>query len=146
MDCRSVRRHARERGGEAGAAARLGVVRDRLPDAVFHAEEDMEYVHQLRVGTRRAAAALRIFRRLLAQAPRRKTRKNLRTLRRSAGEARDWDVFLDMLQTRLARCPLKQRRGLDFLLGFAHWQRVLAQEHFQDAHEAKAEVRSSLNR
>ena len=30
---------------------RLGVVRDRLPAAVFHADDDIEHVHQLRVGT-----------------------------------------------------------------------------------------------
>ena len=50
-----------------GAAAqlvlgnRLAVVRDRLPAAVFQSHLDVEHVHQLRVGTRRAGAALRIF-------------------------------------------------------------------------------------
>jgi CHAD domain-containing protein len=118
---------------------RLGVVRDRLPAAVFHAEDDVEHVHQLRVGTRRAAAALRIFKECLPERLFRKTRKALRSLRRSAGAARDWDVFLEMLQSRLGRADSKQRRGLDFLLGFAHGQRVLAQEHLKEAHAGHAD-------
>lgn len=118
---------------------RLGVVRDRLPAAVFHADDDIEHVHQLRVGTRRAAAALRIFASCLPERLHKKTRKSLRALRRSAGEARNWDVFLDMLQSRLAKAPLPQRRGLDLLLGFAHGQRVLAQEHLRQAFDANSD-------
>jgi CHAD domain-containing protein len=118
---------------------RLGVVRDRLPAAVFHADDDIENVHQLRVGTRRAAAALRIFAACVPERLHKKTRKTLRALRRSAGEARDWDVFLDMLQSRIAKAPSGQRRGLDFLLGFAHGQRVLAQEHLRLAFGANGE-------
>ena len=120
-------------------ALRLGVVRDRLPGAAFHAEDDSEHVHQLRVATRRTAAALRIFADCLPARLYKKTRKALRTVRRSAAEARDWDVFLEMLQTRLARATAKQRRGLDFLLGFAHGQRVLAQDHLKQAYGAKAD-------
>lgn len=120
-------------------ALRLGAVHDRLPSAVFRADEDSENVHQLRVSSRRAGAALRLFADCLPERLYRKTRNALRALRRSAGEARDWDVFLDMLQTRLAKAPAKQRRGLDFLLGFAHGQRVLAQDHLRQAYSAKAE-------
>src|SRR5579883_2318142 len=40
---------------------RLEVVRDSLPLALDKPEKDPEYVHQLRVGTRRARAALDIF-------------------------------------------------------------------------------------
>jgi CHAD domain-containing protein len=104
-----------------------------LPAAVFHADEDSEHVHQLRVSTRRAAAALRLFADCLPERIHKKTRKSLKALRQSAGEARDWDVFLEMLQSRLVKAPVKQRRGLDFLLGFAHGQRVLAQDHLRQA-------------
>lgn len=120
-------------------ALRLGVARDRLPAAVFHADDDIEHVHQLRVATRRAAAALRLFAGPLPVKLYRRTRNALRTLRRSAGEARDWDVFLEMLQARLTKAPVPQRRGLDFLLGFAHGQRVLAQEHLRHANNADAD-------
>jgi CHAD domain-containing protein len=118
---------------------RLGVARDRLPAAVFHADDDSEHVHQLRVATRRAGAALRLFSECLPVRLYKKTRNSLRSIRRSAGAARDWDVFLDMLQARLIRAPIKQRRGLDFLLGFAHGQRVLAQDHLRQAFSAEAE-------
>ena len=40
-------------------AARFEVVRQYLPLAAAKPYEDVEYVHQLRVGTRRAGAALR---------------------------------------------------------------------------------------
>ena len=40
---------------------RLEVVRDYLPLALQQADKDPEHVHQLRVGTRRARAALDIF-------------------------------------------------------------------------------------
>src|SRR5437870_2343843 len=73
---------------------RLEVVRDHLPRVIHEAERDPEHVHQLRVGTRRADAALRIFRPCLPEKVYRAARRRLRRLRRAAGEARDWDVFL----------------------------------------------------
>src|SRR5258707_4887072 len=103
---------------------RLQVVCDYLPRAMYEADHDPENVHQLRVGTRRAGAALRIFADCLPKRLYDKTRKSLRSLRRSAGAARDWDVFLETLQTRVTRSATKQQRGLVFLLGFAHGQRL----------------------
>src|SRR4051794_33720985 len=73
---------------------RLQVVKDHLPRATLEADRDIEYVHQLRVGTRRADAALRIFKACLPKKVHRKARRRLRKLRRAAGAARDWDVFL----------------------------------------------------
>jgi CHAD domain-containing protein len=114
-------------------AVRLGAVLDRLPGAVYHAEEDVEHVHQLRVGTRRAGAAVRIFADCLPAKLHRKTRKALRRIRRAAGAARDWDVFIASIAERLDKAMARQRPGLDFLLGFGHGQRVFAQEYLQDA-------------
>jgi CHAD domain-containing protein len=134
--------HADMRAHEAALLAltvRLGAVRDRLPDAVLHAEDDVEHVHHLRVSTRRAAAALRLFAECLPASLAKKARKALRQIRRSAGEARDWDVFLAMLQPRASRAPAKERRGLDFLIGYARGQRVVAQEHLRQAHDDKAD-------
>ena len=39
----------------------------------------------------------------------------MRAIRRAAGAARDWDVFLDMLTSRSRRVTAKQRPGVDFL-------------------------------
>ena len=119
-------------------AARLKPVRDRLPKAVRHADENPEYVHQLRVSTRRAAAALRIFAESLPPKAFKKARKALRKVRRAAGEARDWDVFLETVHPRAARAVAAERAGLDFLVGAAHGQRLAAQQMLEAASADKA--------
>src|SRR5215831_1054554 len=86
---------------------RLQVVKDFLPRAALEADEDIEHVHQLRVGTRRADAALRIFAECLPKKMYRKARRRLRTIRRAAGAARDWDVFLTELLEREQRADAK---------------------------------------
>jgi CHAD domain-containing protein len=114
---------------------RLEAVIRRLPQALEQAEEDPEHVHQLRVSTRRAAAALRIFAAYLPDKSHNKLRKYLRRIRRSAGEARDWDVFLQSLTDRLTSSSAGQKPGLDFLLGFGHSQRLAAQEYLLEANQ-----------
>jgi CHAD domain-containing protein len=108
-------------------AVRLAVVRDALPLARYHAAEDPEYVHQLRVGTRRAGAALDIFSLCLPAKAYRQIRKHIKRLRRAAGLARDWDVFTLTLIDRARQAPAKDRPGLDVLTGFAFAQRQAAQ-------------------
>lgn len=69
--------------------------------AAERSDEDIEYVHQLRVSSRRLAAAFEVFREFL---PRRRTKRferRLALIRKSAGPARDCDVFL----TRIAQQP-----------------------------------------
>jgi CHAD domain-containing protein len=100
---------------------RLGVIEHHLGPAVEPAPKDPEPVHQLRVGTRRAVAALDIFAACLKPKRHRKTRKRLARLRRAAGAARDWDVF----QIELADRPVTPPG--DFLLGYARGQRDVAQ-------------------
>jgi CHAD domain-containing protein len=77
--------------------ARLGAVRHFLPLAAEKAEEDSEYVHQLRVWARRASAALRLFEDLLPRRRVARMKKQLKRLRRAANDARDCDVFLARL-------------------------------------------------
>jgi CHAD domain-containing protein len=107
---------------------RLGVVRDGLPQAMFEADKDVEHVHQLRVATRRAGAALRIFRLCLPEKDFKKVRRRLKRLRQACAAARDWDVFLANLGPRLARARTEHRPGLDFLLGYGSGRRAAAQE------------------
>jgi CHAD domain-containing protein len=129
-----------------GAAAqlvlgnRLAVVRDRLPAAVFQSHLDVEHVHQLRVGTRRAGAALRIFAECLPARLHERTRKTLKKLRRSAGAARDWDVFHAMVEPRLAKAPAQHKGGLFFLVGYAQGNRDIAQAHLLEAHREHADA------
>jgi CHAD domain-containing protein len=112
---------------------RLEVVRGLLPLALFESEQDVEYVHQLRVGTRRAGAALRIFRPCLPDKIHRQARRQLRRLRRAAGLARDWDVFVASMSARDNRRSEAQQPGLDFLAGYARAQRIAAQARLQEA-------------
>ena len=88
----------RPKQGVVKAARRALDVRLRevcrlLPLAAFHAQDDVEYVHQLRVASRRAVAALDAFWDLLP-VERKRLRKQLKRVRRAAGEARDHDVML----------------------------------------------------
>jgi CHAD domain-containing protein len=112
---------------------RLAVVGERLPPALFEADQDLEHVHQLRVASRRAGAALRTFRGCFANKDYRRIRRRIRRIRRAAGAARDADVFLETLTARTKRAAAGQRPGLDFLLGYARGQRVAAQEHLLEA-------------
>jgi CHAD domain-containing protein len=111
---------------------RLETVRDYLPLAVQEADRDPENVHQLRVGTRRGGAALVIFASCLPLKVLRRAKRELRGIRRAAGAARDWDVFLLALTEWAASKPSKHRPGLDFLLGYATAQRRVAQERLEE--------------
>jgi CHAD domain-containing protein len=77
---------------------RLAVVAHSLPLAAHLAEHDIEHVHRLRVATRRAAAALKLYRDWLPRKSARWIKKRLRQIRRAASEARDLDVLIQRLQ------------------------------------------------
>jgi CHAD domain-containing protein len=62
-----------------------------------------EAVHQLRIWTRRAAAALRLFSDFLPKKNSRWLKRKLRKVRRAGGDARDCDVMLARLPTRSNR-------------------------------------------
>lgn len=80
--------------------------------------DHVEHVHQLRVATRRALAAIDAFRDLIPAKSRAWFEKRLRRLRRAAGEARDLDVLAERLtndraaraRSRLVAMLAKQRR------------------------------------
>ncbi len=122
---------------------RLKVVREYLPLALHEADKDPEHVHQLRVGTRRARAALDIFALCLPQKAYKTAKKVLRGLRRAAGQARDWDVFLAGLVSWEGRRGPRDKPGLDFLIGHAAAMRTAAQVHLE---EAAAEYPFSFDR
>ena len=76
---------------------RLSAVVQYLPLAAYLASHDIEHVHRLRVATRRATAALKLYRDCLPPKKFRWMSRWLRTIRRAAGDARDLDVFTDRL-------------------------------------------------
>ena len=77
--------------------ARLSPVIYHLPLAAYHAEQDTEHVHRLRVSTRRAMAALKLYRDWLPRKRKKWVEKRLKMIRRAAGEARDLDVLAERL-------------------------------------------------
>lgn len=107
--------------------ARLEAVRGQLARATDGAARDAEAVHQLRVATRRADAALRLFRDCLPRRAYRAARERLRSARRAAGAARDWDVFLLALRARLAEARPEEAAGVDLLIAYALGRRDAAQ-------------------
>jgi CHAD domain-containing protein len=77
---------------------RLAAIAHALPLAAYLAEHDIEHVHRLRVATRRAAAALKLYHDWLPRKSARWMKKRLRQIRRAASEARDLDVLIQRLQ------------------------------------------------
>src|SRR3954466_9022178 len=72
---------------------RLAAVARCLPLAAHLAEHEFEHVHRLRVATRRACAALKLYKQLLPEKPARWLKRRLRKIRKAAGDARDLDVL-----------------------------------------------------
>ncbi len=108
------------RAARKAIASRLRAVEHFLREAAQvsgNADEDTEAVHQLRVWTRRAAAALRLFQAVLPRRPAKWLRRKLRRMRRTAGEARDCDVLAGQLASgdvpslAHAGVHLRQRRA-----------------------------------
>lgn len=114
-------------------SVRLEVVRNHLRLALAESNKDVEHVHQLRVGTRRAGAAVEIFRPCLPDKIYKSIRKHLRGLRRAAGAARDWDVFLTGLRAEKQATAALYQPGLLFLMGYGSSQRIVAQQQLQAA-------------
>jgi CHAD domain-containing protein len=77
--------------------ARFAAVQHYLPLAAEKAEEDAEYVHELRVWTRRASAALDLYVDFLPRRRREWMKGQLKRLRRAANDARDYDVLAQRL-------------------------------------------------
>lgn len=103
---------------------RLDVVAHYLPLAAENSDEDIEYVHQLRVATRRAMAATETFAPLLSERLAQKMLKRLRKIRRGGGDARDCDVLMLRIETLAEQC---EDAPWDELLDWVHKRRHKAQ-------------------
>jgi len=118
---------------KAVLSARFEVVRQELPNVIERPYHDPEHVHQLRVGTRRAAAALRIFKDCFPRKQLKVVKQHLRAIRQAAGDARDWDVFRLALPKAKALSTPAGKPALDFLLGYAIGERTNAQTRLANA-------------
>jgi CHAD domain-containing protein len=98
----------------ATLAIRLAAVQIALPLAAQRADEDVEYVHDLRVWSRRAVAALDLYAEFLPPRRLAQLKRQLKNLRNAANEARDCDVLIQNLSlephTPQTRNWLKQVR------------------------------------
>ncbi len=124
-----------QEAAEVVLATRLETLAASLPRVIKHPQEDPEDVHQLRVAARRATAALDEFASCLPETALHPLRDRIRLLRRSAGEARDWDVFAAMVQAKKEHASDREMAGIDYLLGYAQGLRAAAQQGLEDACE-----------
>jgi CHAD domain-containing protein len=72
---------------------RLRAVQEYLDKAAIESEQDVEHVHQMRVWSRRASAALCLYQALMPDWRVQRIAKHLNRIRRAANDARDDDVF-----------------------------------------------------
>jgi CHAD domain-containing protein len=111
--------------------ARLRKVCRLLPRAALRAEENVEYVHRLRVAARRALAAVKVLKDLLPARQGRWLRKKLKRIRRAAGEARELDVLIASLKANGAYPDGEnERRVVDHLIAI----REAAQSPLRELH------------
>ena len=111
---------------QIGVRHRLGAVNHYLPLAAYEAADDVEYVHQLRVSTRRAQAALMMFSGALPRKKTRAFRKALKGIRFAASEAREIDVMRAHLKTEYG-----DQDGIRQALKFLAKRREAAQRPLQ---------------
>ncbi|MBC8872369.1 MAG: CHAD domain-containing protein [Planctomycetes bacterium] len=111
--------------------SRIEPVRDYLVLAAEESGKDLEYVHQVRVWSRRAVAAINIYRNLLPKRRRRWMKDQLNGIRRASNDARDDDVFAERLAAD------KDNPGAARLL-------KKVQSHRQQSQEPIAEVYGQL--
>jgi putative phosphoesterase len=79
--------------------------------------KDSEYVHKLRVASRRTRAALEVFEPCFGKRAAKKWGKTIRNVTRSSGAARDADVEIAFLKNRARTNEDKNAaRGLDYLI------------------------------
>jgi CHAD domain-containing protein len=119
-------------------AARLGRLWHFLEQAVEHEGQQIEDVHQLRVFTRRSAAAMRIFEAWLPKRRGRWMHKQLKRIRKAAGEARDLDVLRARWSEELTELPAGQSA---ILLEQVKRRRRRAQWPIEDAYHKLASKR-----
>ncbi len=112
---------------------RLAKVRDCLRKTLGKPSRRRQHIHALRVATRRATAAVDLFRDCLPKPVRTELRTVLRSLRKAVGGARDWDVLLEALATTIHAAAPSDLPTLDMLTGWALAHRAQAQSALEQA-------------
>lgn len=112
--------------------SRLQPVQEFLPLAAEKYEDDIEYVHHLRVWTRRADAAIEMYRELLPEWRAAWIEEQLGRIRKATNDARDDDVFARRLAADKAPAAAKLLKRV--------------REHRLDAQQAVLEVYQRLTK
>jgi len=120
-------------------SVRLGSFRHQFAEAAQIKVPTIEQIHQLRVSTRRASAALKLLRPVLEKKPLRKAAKLLQRVRRAAGAARDWDVFAETTEATLAAVA-KQEALSAFLSAYCLGARADVHADLEALYAEHAEV------
>jgi inorganic triphosphatase YgiF len=122
---------------EALAALVSGCLRQIAANAPgLLADDDVEWVHQMRIGTRRLRSCLRLVTRLAPSGELRRLVGDVRWLAQTLGVARDWDVFVGETLPPLAKWFAQDRAtaaGLKRLRSRAQMRRKLARAAARDA-------------
>lgn len=112
-------------------ADRLKTLENALDQVVKAKCGDSETVHQLRVASRRATAAVESFAACLPHRTALGLSNRVKVVRRAAGRIRDWDVFLEDLAERNRLAATANAPGLDLLAGDCAARRIMGQAKFQ---------------
>jgi putative phosphoesterase len=89
---------------------------------------DIEYIHKLRVTSRRIRAALSVFKTCFPKESYRRWRLEIRNVTQSLGAARDMDVQLQFLENHLQTLSnIKEKSGIEYLLKQQRQHRVALQ-------------------
>lgn len=86
-----------------------------LPLAADHSDENIGYVHKLRVSCRRMAAVLDVLAEGFPHAPRKTLRKLIEEIRKTCGKARDLDVRKTHLESLLRMASVEEAGILELL-------------------------------
>ena len=78
--------------------------------------KDIEYLHDMRVSSRRVQAAMKIFRNAFPKKKFKPVYTKLRTLIKALGEVRHYDVLIDMLIKYRNSLGEKERKAFDLLI------------------------------
>lgn len=97
------------------------------------ADKDIEFVHDMRVATRRIRALLPVIDVVAPKKDVRRLRKGIRDTARALGEVRDCDVFLDQIHRYLNGLPEGERPDLSPLIQSLQRDRAEARTHLLTA-------------
>lgn len=134
----------------------VGVLAERLDKMLAHTEgaasgTQTRPIHQMRVWSRRSRAALDVFGVCFAEAEPAAFAdivQEVKTVTRALGAARDLDVMLETMRTRMDSLPPEQRGGVDSFLDYLQAQRNDRQQAVTDSvkHLEKSKLKQQLQR